>query len=110
MAMPAAFHPGAVSSWPERAPVPVGDLGVRLGPQVVVPARRARLPEVGADDRDIAAERLPAAIPASVTWPRLIRSTNLSAWGMDLANSQAPDREDEMYHTARWTALATASS
>src|SRR6266566_6462742 len=41
------------------APVLVGDLGARLGVQVVIPARRARLPEMGADDRDVVAERHP---------------------------------------------------
>jgi hypothetical protein len=38
-------------------PVAVGDLGARLSPQVVVPGRPARLTEMGADDRDVAAER-----------------------------------------------------
>src|SRR6202034_4689306 len=38
-----------------HALVPVGNLGGRVRAQVVVPARRARLPEPGADDGDVIA-------------------------------------------------------
>jgi hypothetical protein len=44
---------------------------------------------------------IPPVRPVSVTWPWLIRSTNLSIFGKDLANSRAPGRDDEMGHIAR---------
>ena len=53
---------------------------------------------------------MPATTFASVTWPLLSRRKNLSRCGPDLANNQAPGRDDETCHIARCAAFGAGIS
>jgi hypothetical protein len=53
---------------------------------------------------------MPATNFASVTWPLLSRRRNLSRCGPDLANNQAPGRDDETCHIARCAAFGSGTS
>ena len=116
-----------------RALVLVDNLDRRVGPEVVIPAGRALLPEASPDDGKIAGkgnaqqgrrtgppgaragrydgdDRDAATTFASVTWPLLSRRKNLSRCGPDLANNQAPGRDDETCHIARCAAFGAGTS